>query len=73
MLLQVPVYILAHFLGSVAAAAVLQALTDDAEASLTVPYASTAEAFIVELILGFNLMFVATAVSTGANNVHKQT
>lgn len=72
MLLQVPIYILAQFLGSLVAAGVLQGLTDDAEASLTIPYASATEAFIVELILGFNLMFVATAVSTGSTNVRRQ-
>ncbi|KAG0605485.1 hypothetical protein M758_9G063300 [Ceratodon purpureus] len=64
----VPIYILAQFVGSLVAVGVLQALTNDVETSLTVPSASTAQAFIVELILGFNLMFVATAVSTGSSN-----
>lgn len=72
-LLQVPIYILAHFLGSLIAAGVLQALTGDAEACLAIPYAGTAESLIVEFILGFNIMFVATAVSTGSSNVSNQT
>lgn len=64
----VPIYLIAQFLGALLAAGILQAVTGDTEVALTVPFASYAQAFVVELILGFNLLFVATAVSTGSSN-----
>lgn len=64
-----PIYLLAQLLGALLAAAVLQVLYMDGAATTTVPYASSSKAFIVEVISGFNLMFVATAVSTGSQTV----
>lgn len=52
-------------LGSTTAAALLRGLFNDPQALITFPYMGSGKAFIVEAISGFNLAYVATAVTTG--------
>ncbi|CAM6006796.1 unnamed protein product [Sphagnum balticum] len=61
----VPVYAFAQVLGSTTAAALLRGLFNDPQALITFPYMGSGKAFIVEAISGFNLAYVATAVTTG--------
>lgn len=60
-----PVYAFAQVLGSTTAAALLRGLFNDPQALITFPYMGSSKAFIVEAISGFNLAYVATAVTTG--------
>ncbi|KAG0617972.1 hypothetical protein M758_4G029000 [Ceratodon purpureus] len=61
-------YLVAQFLGALLAAGVTTWITGDIKAALTVPTQNWSKAFIVELILGFLLMLVATTMST----IHKR-
>jgi aquaporin NIP len=69
---QVPVYIVAQVMGSICAAFALKGIFHPfMNGGVTVPSGSYSQAFCLELIITFILMFVVTAVSTDKRAVGK--
>lgn len=67
---QVPFYIAAQVLGSISAAFALKGIFHpDMGGGVTVPSGSYGQAFSLEFIITFNLMFVVTAVATDTRAV----
>jgi len=67
---QVPFYIAAQVLGSIAASFALKGIFHpDLDGGVTTPHGSEWASFVVEFIISFNLMFVITAVATDSRAV----
>eukprot|EP00252_Welwitschia_mirabilis_P004402 TRINITY_DN1475_c0_g1_i7.p1 TRINITY_DN1475_c0_g1~~TRINITY_DN1475_c0_g1_i7.p1 ORF type:complete len:258 (+),score=29.80 TRINITY_DN1475_c0_g1_i7:382-1155(+) len=67
---QVPAYLAAQLLGSISAAYLLKLIFHPFMAGgVTVPSGSYAQAFALEFIISFNLMFVVTSVATDTRAV----
>ncbi|XP_024537241.1 probable aquaporin NIP5-1 isoform X1 [Selaginella moellendorffii] len=68
--IQVPVYIFAQLLASVLASFILKGVYyPDIAAGVTVPIGSDLQAFVLELVISFILMFVNTALATDRSAV----
>eukprot|EP00252_Welwitschia_mirabilis_P004400 TRINITY_DN1475_c0_g1_i3.p1 TRINITY_DN1475_c0_g1~~TRINITY_DN1475_c0_g1_i3.p1 ORF type:complete len:230 (+),score=31.50 TRINITY_DN1475_c0_g1_i3:382-1071(+) len=68
--IQVPAYLAAQLLGSISAAYLLKLIFHPFMAGgVTVPSGSYAQAFALEFIISFNLMFVVTSVATDTRAV----
>lgn len=68
--MQVPAYIVAQVLASICAAFMLKAIFHPImEGGVTVPSGGYVQAFLLEFIITFNLMFVVTAVATDTRAV----
>lgn len=66
-----PVYIGAQVLASVCAAFALKAVFEPTmSGGVTVPTVALSQAFALEFIISFNLMFVVTAVATDTRAVN---
>lgn len=65
-----PAYIAAQVSGSICAAYALKGIYHPFQSGgVTVPSVSTAQAFLVEFVITFNLLFVVTAVATDTRAV----
>lgn len=68
---QVPAYIIAQISGSICASFALKGVYHPfLSGGVTVPSITTAQAFFLELIITFNLLFVVTAVATDTRAVN---
>lgn len=68
--LQVPLYIIAQVVGSVAACYLLKLiLHPDLSGGVTVPAGDEWRSFLMEFLLTFDLMFVVTSVATDTRAV----
>lgn len=69
---QVPAYIAAQVSGSICAAYALKGIYHPfLSGGVTVPAVSTVQAFFLEFVITFNLLFVVTAVATDTRAVNK--
>lgn len=67
---QVPLYVAAQVVGSVAASFALKGLFHPAmHGGVTIPQGPEWTSFVLEFIISFNLMFVVTAVATDTRAV----